>query len=132
MRQRYDNESNNECWLRVIKQRAITDWNTTPLYIKKKVERAIEIILSSFPQVNEIYLVGSYVHGHYRDEHTEPDLLDYLLTQGGCEGMSDLDFATDKNIVEYNIGGERIDIIGHHSLYDRKTLVHSQQKGETK
>lgn len=110
--------------LAVVDSRKVIDVNKAP----KQILNAVKIVLKNFPEIEELWLTGSYVKGTFRIKGMNPELKMFLVNVLGCKPTwSDVDFCSIPPI-KTEIGD--VHLIGHPDAQNEKTLVY-KKGGET-
>lgn len=73
---------------------AAEDRKELPSYVMAKIEKCVEYILQKYPDIKELYLIGSYANGTYVDENTSDEFKELKRKALVRVKTSDFDFET--------------------------------------
>lgn len=83
-------------WNELCKARTITEIRSLPQKQQQLLSTAVKVIIAAFPQVDRIYLAGSWVNGSWIDEHTNDEIITLKRkTQAHVPKNSDIDLLVE-------------------------------------
>lgn len=74
--------------------KAAEDRKELPSYVMAKIEKCAKYILEKYPEIRELYLIGSYANGTYVDENTSDEFKELKRKALVRVKTSDFDFET--------------------------------------